>query len=123
MGISFRSAASSGPATLLNAGGALVEGECDQFGRTILTLTSKANNSSRSLSWMNGNNIPTLIADHDSDAGEAASAITESGANAKSAEVRLQHIGPGGATVSGDLQLHQDTAIAQCLISGTLFVA
>ncbi|HKJ37036.1 MAG TPA: hypothetical protein VKA36_10750, partial [Solirubrobacterales bacterium] len=45
--VKFRRGPSSGPVQLLSAGGALVEGECDQFGRTLLTLTSTANNSSR----------------------------------------------------------------------------
>lgn len=86
-------------------------------------MTSTSDNGAQILNWMNGNNTPHLLSDIDADAGESLSTITEGGAMAKSVEARVYHVGPGGASVSGQLQLHQDTPVAQCAISGTLLLS
>jgi hypothetical protein len=119
--INFTAAANSGQTVLLNEAGILIRGECTAGGDASIRIDESASNAV--IHWsgvaeQHSTGFVTSTATFDT----PFSVQTTGSAPTRAWATTLRHRGANGATVTGDLQMERGTGVAQCVISGMLFV-
>jgi hypothetical protein len=120
--VDFTAEAGSGTTVFMNQHGIRIEGECFPAGITLLHFVSIAENGVLHLVTHDQAGAAVARTRADWDPPSAIAVLTSDAFPQTVLGSTFSYRGADGTTVTGNLVAAEDTGVAQCVISGTLFV-